>query len=141
MSETVTVSVYMGKQVASSNLVSKQNDRIYMIKKLLMASKNLRQKGPFDYFLTGILSLLRPWDCPGKSTGVGCRFLLQEIFPTQGSNPGLLHCRQTLYHLSHQGRLRLKITYFILWIGGTMCQFISSLAFVIKKKEKQTRNG
>ena len=32
-----------------------------------------------------------------------CYFLLQKIFPTQGSNPGLLHCRQTLYHLSHQG--------------------------------------
>lgn len=55
LSETVTVSDDMGKQVASSNLVSKENDRIYMIKKLLMASKNLRQKGPFDYFLTGIL--------------------------------------------------------------------------------------
>ena len=80
----------MGKQVASSNLVSKGNDRIYMIKKLLMASKNLRQKGPFDYFLTGILS------------GNLCR---------------------------------LKITYFILWIGGTMCQFISCLAFVIKKRK------
>ena len=47
--------------------------------------------------------LLHPWDSPGKSTGVGCHFLLQGIFPTQGSNPGLLHCRQTLYHLSHQG--------------------------------------
>ena len=35
---------------------------------------------------------------------MGCRFLLQEIFPTPGSNPGLPHCRQTLYHLSHQGR-------------------------------------
>ena len=35
--------------------------------------------------------------------GVGCHFLLQGIFPTQGSNPGLSHCRQTLYHLSHQG--------------------------------------
>ena len=40
---------------------------------------------------------------PGKSTGVGCHFLLQGIFPTQGLNPGLLHCRQTLYRLSHQG--------------------------------------
>ena len=40
---------------------------------------------------------------PGKSTRVGCHFLLQGIFPTQGSNPGLLHCRQVLYHLSHQG--------------------------------------
>ena len=39
--------------------------------------------------------LLRPWDSPGKNTGVGCRFLLQGIFPTQGSNPGLPHCRQT----------------------------------------------
>ena len=46
---------------------------------------------------------LRPWDFPGKSTGVGCHFLLQGIFPTQGSNPGLPHCRQTLYRLSHQG--------------------------------------
>uniref|UniRef100_A0A8B9YL87 Nucleophosmin n=1 Tax=Bos mutus grunniens TaxID=30521 RepID=A0A8B9YL87_BOSMU len=36
-------------------------------------------------------------------TGVGCHALLQGIFPTQGSNPGLLHCRQILYHLSHQG--------------------------------------
>ena len=40
---------------------------------------------------------------PGKSTGVGCHFLLQGIFLTQGSNPGLLPCRQMLYHLSHQG--------------------------------------
>ena len=33
--------------------------------------------------------LPRPWDFPGKGTGVGCHFLLQGIFPTQGSNPGL----------------------------------------------------
>ena len=43
-----------------------------------------------------------PWDSPGKRTGVGCHFLLQGIFPTQGSNPGLPCCRQTLiYRLSH----------------------------------------
>ena len=48
---------------------------------------------------------LLSWDSPGKNTGVGCHFLLQGIFPTQGLNPGLLHCRQTLYHLSHQGSL------------------------------------
>ena len=47
--------------------------------------------------------LLHPWDSPGKNTGVGCHFLLQGIFPTQGSNPGLPHCRQTLHHLSYQG--------------------------------------
>ena len=36
-----------------------------------------------------------PWDFPGRDTGVGCHFLLQGIFPTQKSNPGLLHCRWT----------------------------------------------
>ena len=41
-------------------------------------------------------------DSPGKNTGVGCHALLQGIFPTQGSNPGIPHCRQILYHLSHQ---------------------------------------
>ena len=38
------------------------------------------------------------WGSPGKNPGVGCRSLLQGIFPTQESNPGLLHCRQILYH-------------------------------------------
>ena len=44
--------------------------------------------------------LLHPWDFLGKSTGVGCCCLLQGILLTQGSNPGLLHCTQTLYCLS-----------------------------------------
>ena len=47
--------------------------------------------------------LLCPWDFPGKDTGVGCHFLLQGIFPTQGSNLGLLPCRQILYWLSYKG--------------------------------------
>ena len=47
--------------------------------------------------------LHRSWHFPGKSTGVGCHFLLQEIVPTQGLNPGLLHCRWILYRLSSQG--------------------------------------
>ena len=42
-------------------------------------------------------------DSPDKNTRVGCHALLQGIFPTQGSNPGLPHCRRILYHLSHQG--------------------------------------
>ena len=56
--------------------------------------------------------LLHPWDFPGKNVAVGCHFLLQGIFPTQGSNLSLLHCRQTLYHLSHQGATS---RYFILF--------------------------
>ena len=47
--------------------------------------------------------LLCPWDSPGKNTEVGCHVLLQGIFPTQGSNPGLLHFRWIRYHLSHKG--------------------------------------
>ena len=46
-------------------------------------------------------------DSPGKNTWVGCRALLQGIFPTQGLNSGLPHCRQILYHLSHQGSPRI----------------------------------
>ena len=56
---------------------------------------------PMDYILPGSSV---PGDSPGKNTRVGCHALLLGIFPTQGSNPGLPHCRQTLYHLSHQGR-------------------------------------
>ena len=47
-------------------------------------------------------------DAPGKNTGVGCHALLQGVFPTQGLNPGLLHCRWILYHLSQPGRVREK---------------------------------
>ena len=46
---------------------------------------------------------LHPWDFLDKSTGMGCHFLLQGIFPTRRLNPGLLHCRQTLYCLTQQG--------------------------------------
>ena len=48
-----------------------------------------------------------PWNSPGQNTGVGSRSLLQGIFPTQGSNPGLPHCRWILYQLSHQGSPRM----------------------------------
>ena len=46
--------------------------------------------------------LLCPWDFTGKNTGMGSHSLLQGIFPDQGLNSGVLHCRQILYHLSHQ---------------------------------------
>ena len=59
-------------------------------------------------------TLCDPMDCslpgssvhgnsPGKNPGVGCHALLQGIFPTQGSNPGLPHCRRVLYHLIFPG--------------------------------------
>ena len=47
--------------------------------------------------------LYSPWNSPGQNTGVGSLSLLHRIFPTQGLNSGLLHCRQILYQLSHKG--------------------------------------
>ena len=52
-------------------------------------------------------------DSPGKNTRVGCHALLQGIFPTQGWNPGLPHCKQILYLLSHQGCPRI-----LEWVGS-----------------------
>ena len=50
--------------------------------------------------------LYSPWNSPGQNTGVGSLSLLQGIFPTQGWNPGLLHCRRILYQLRHKGSPR-----------------------------------
>ena len=66
-------------------------------------------------------TLCNPMDCklPGfsihgdsssKNTGMGCHALLQGIFPNQGLNPGLLHCRRILYCLSHQGSPKYSIS-------------------------------
>ena len=73
-----------------------------------LSKEKVKLFGPVRLFVTpwtpcAPTRLLCPWDSPGKNTGVGCHFLLQGIFPTQGSNPGLPHYRQTLYRLNHQG--------------------------------------
>ena len=51
--------------------------------------------------------LYRPWNSPDQNTGVGSHSLLQGIFPTQGSNPGLCHCRCVLYQLGKPITCRL----------------------------------
>ena len=56
---------------------------------------------PMDYIQPTRLFYL--WNSSGKNTEVDCHSLLQGSIPTQGSNPGLFHCRQILYLLSHQG--------------------------------------
>ena len=68
---------------------------IYQKRSRSFVSDSLRPHG------LQLIRLLCPWDFPGKSTGVDCHFLLQGIFLTQELNPGLPHCRQTFYHLSH----------------------------------------
>ena len=70
-----------------------------------------------------------------KNTGVGCYFLL-GIFPTQGSNPGLLHCRQILYHLSHQGSQ--KIPDGLRAHGPSLLQVWSPLASCLSVSPKPT---
>ena len=76
-----------------------------------LCAKSLRLCQTLQLYGPWPTRLLCPWDSPGKNTGVGCHFLLQEIFQTQRLNPGLLHCRQTLYHLSHQMNLFAKQKY------------------------------
>ena len=67
-------------------------------------------------------------DSSGQNTGVGCHSLLQRIFPAQGSNSGLLHCRQILYHLSYKESqifkkpyIKLSYLIFILLPGEVIC--------------------
>ena len=60
-----------------------------------------------------------PWKSPGQNTGVGSLSLLQGIFPTQGSNPGLLHYRRILYQLSHQGSPLYTIGHIIMEIRNS----------------------
>ena len=57
--------------------------------------------------LSRVQLFVSPCNSPGQNTGVGSLSLRQRIFPTQGSNPGLLHCRWILYQLSHKGRARI----------------------------------
>ena len=66
---------------------------------MLVAQLYLTLCEPMDCSLTSVHGIAQS----RKNTGVGCHFLLQGIFLTQGLNSGLLHCRQMLYQLSHQG--------------------------------------
>ena len=61
------------------------------------------------------------WNSQGKNAGVGSQSLLQEIFPTQGSNPGLPHCRQVLYQLNHQGKAYICMHAKLLQSCPTLC--------------------
>ena len=69
------------------------------------------QGSPFSENHSVMSNSLRPhrlynsWNSPGQNTGVDSFSLLQGIFPTQGLNPGLGHCRQILYLLSHKGNV------------------------------------
>ena len=61
----------------------------------------------FSGFVVKWKLLYSPWNSLGQNTGVGSLSFFQEIFPTQGSNPGLPHCRQILHQVSHKGSPRI----------------------------------
>ena len=71
---------------------------IYNEKDLFFKKKKKIVSDSFVIPWTAAPRLLCPWDFPGKNTGVGCHFLLQRIFLTQGLNPSLLLDRQILHH-------------------------------------------
>ena len=80
---------------------------------------------------------LCPWNSPGQNTGVGSRSIHQGIFPSLGSNPGLPHCRQILYQLSHKGSQRI-----LEWVAypseKAMAPHSSTLAWKIPWMEKSS---
>ena len=65
-------------------------------------------------------------DFPGKNTWVVCYALLQEIFPTQGLNPDLPHCRWILYHLIYQGS------------PGWMCKLVNRRVVISSRESERT---
>ena len=74
------------------NSLSYVEERMVLVVKIAQSCPTLRPHG-----------LYSPWNSPGQNTGVGSLYLLHGIFPSQGSNPGLPHCRQIPYQLSHKG--------------------------------------
>ena len=94
--------------------------------------------------------LYSPWNSPGKNTGVGTLSLLQGIFPTQGSNPGLPHCRRIFYQLSYLIILfghSSALTFPLLQIGALHCQqgadshSLSATALFSTKIKLKFKNG
>ena len=65
--------------------------------------------------------LLCPWDSLGKSIEMGCHALLWGTFPAQGSNPGLLHCRQILYHWAAR-----EVQHFYIYIQSFVWKYAAS---------------
>ena len=80
--------------------------------------------------------LLCPWNSPGKTAGVGCHFLLQGIFSTQELNPGLLHCRQKIYQLSHvttTNKFKNQLCYFTSYVS--LSRYLTSLRISFPRRK------
>ena len=94
--------VFCNTSKLKHNNMSKLKHQIFLGSNHSVMSDSLQPHGlcPFR--------LLCSWNSPGMNTGVGSHSLMQGIFLTQGSNLGLLHCRQILYCLNHHGSLHVS---------------------------------
>ena len=113
----LSVATWMDLEIVILSEVSQKEKDNYRMLSLIccaMLSRSVMSDSlqPHELYPT---MLLCPWDSPGKNNGVDYHFLLQGIFPTQGSNPDLPHCRQTLYRLSHQEVQLVHIYIFFLY--------------------------
>ena len=79
--------------------------------------------------------LISPWNSPGQNTGLGSLCLLQGIFPTQESNPCLLHCIQILYQLSQKDTLSL---FFLIYFNLKLITLQYCIGFAIHQHESTT---
>ena len=95
---TYQVTTSRGRSNNYCNFKAVMSMKVEVKVKMLVAQPCLTLCNPMVYNLC-------PCKSPGKDTGVGSHSLLQGIFPTQGSNLSLPHCRQILYHLSNQGSI------------------------------------
>ena len=68
--------------------------------------------------------LYGPWDSPDQNTGVGSLSLPQGVFPTQGSHPGLPHCRRILYQLSYEGSPKAGLWHPDTWLNIILDVFV-----------------
>ena len=93
------------------------------------------------------IRLFCPQNSSGKNPRVGCHFLLQGIFPTQGLNPDLLHCRQILYqlttrevHYSDNRKLMQNMSQFRLIIKTmSLGHFLGKILFALQKDQRRGR--
>ena len=82
--------------------------------------------------------LLCPWNSLGKNTGVGCHFLLEGLFLTQGSNLCLLHCKKIIYHLSHQrSNCGFTSVHWEFNITQIYCEFNNAFQFISQYPSQQ----
>ena len=107
VSELCGISSYKNMNPVRSGHYSDDLMQLSYFHKMLSLKVKVSQLCLTLWPLTVAVRLLCPWNSPGKNTGVGSCLLLQGIFQIQGSNTGLLHCRWTLYCLSHQRSPRI----------------------------------